>query len=84
VIAEDVVEERPAEAAAELGRIARTVPSRTRVRPGSLLAAKAATEYVYVAQDMRRILFVAVSLFGAMIALWVLLVMLKVVALPFY
>src|SRR4051795_8453915 len=86
VIAEDIVEEHPAEAAAELERVARTVPSRTGVRtkPGSLLAARAATEYVYVAMDMRRILFVAAALFGTLIVLWLLLVILKVIPLPFY
>lgn len=84
MIAEDVVEEHPAQAAAEVERVARTVPARGRARPGSLLAVKAATEYVYVAQDMRRILFVAAALFGTMIVLWLLLVILKVVALPFY
>ncbi|HEY5488947.1 MAG TPA: hypothetical protein VIK00_03835 [Candidatus Limnocylindrales bacterium] len=84
VIAEDVVEERPVEAAAELERISNTVPARTRSRPGSLLAARAATEYVYVAQDMRRIIVVAAALFGTMILLWLLIVGLKVIALPFY
>jgi hypothetical protein len=48
------------------------------------LAARAATEYVYVAKDMRRILFVAVLLTGVMLALWLLLVVLKLVPLPFY
>jgi hypothetical protein len=86
VIAEDIVEERPAEAAAALETVARTVPTRAGVRtkPGSLLAAKAATEYVYVAQDMRRILFVAALLFGAMIILWLVLVVMRVIPLPFY
>ena len=86
VIAEDVVEDRPATAADELERVARTVPTRAgmRVKPGSLLAAKAATEYVYVALDMRRILMVAGALFGTLVLLWLLLVVMRVIALPFY
>ena len=86
IIAEDVVDDRPAEAAHELERVARTVPTRTglRSKPGSLLAARAATEYVYVSLDMRRILVVAGALFGTLIVLWLLLVVMKVVALPFY
>jgi hypothetical protein len=84
VIAEDVIEERPAAAAAELETVARSTPMRARMRPGSLLAAKAATEYVYVAQDMRRILFVAAILFGALIILWMALVVMRVIPLPFY
>lgn len=86
LIAEDIVEERPAEAAQEIEAVARTVPTRAggRTKPGSLLAVKAATEYVYVAQDMRRILLVAAALFGTLIVLWLLLVQLRVIALPFY
>lgn len=86
VIAEDVIEEHPAEAATELERVAKTVTPRpgARTKPGSLLAARAASEYVYVAQDMRRILLVAAALFGTLIVLWLIFVILKVVALPFY
>ena len=84
-IAEDIVEDRPAEAAHELEKIARAASVRHRTaKPGSMLAAKAATEYVYVAQDMRRILFVAAALFGVLIVSWVLIVLLRVVPLPFY
>ena len=83
IVAEDVVEDRPATAAAVLDSNARNHP-RARVKPGSMLAAKAATEYVYVAKDMRRILFVAVLLGLVMIVLWVLLVVMRVVPLPFY
>jgi len=83
VAAEDVVEDRPATAAAVLESSARNYP-RARVKPGSLLAAKAATEYVYVAKDMRRILLVAGALVGVMLVLWVLLVVMRVVPLPFY
>ena len=42
-----------------------------RVRPNSLLAARAAEEYVYVAQDLRRIALVAVLLFGLLFATWI-------------
>jgi Flp pilus assembly protein TadB len=86
IIAEDVMEERPAEAADELERIAQTVPARpgTRTKPGSLLAVRAASEYVYVAQDMRRILVVAGALFATMFILWALLVVMRVIPLPFY
>ena len=65
-------------------RVARAIPARQRVKPGSLLAARAATEYLYVSQDMRRILLVAGSLFGTLVVLWVLLVVLRVIQLPFY
>jgi hypothetical protein len=83
-IAEDMIEEHPAEAVAELERAERSLPLRARMKPGSILAAKAATEYVYVAQDMRRILFVAALLFGTLIILWAALVVMRVIALPFY
>ena len=84
IIASDVIEGKPSEAATELEQIARSTPARGRVRPGSLLAVRAASEYVYVAQDMRRILLVAGALFGTLIVLWLLLVILRVIALPFY
>jgi hypothetical protein len=45
---------------------------------------RAATEYVYVAQDMRRIIVVAVLLFGALVALWLAVVVLRVIPLEFY
>jgi len=85
IIAEDIVENRPEEAKAELDRYSRS-PQRThhKVKAGSILAARAATEYVYVAQDLRRILAVAGILVGILFALWLLLVVLKVIALPFY
>jgi len=83
IVAEDVVEDRPSDAAAILAANAR-MHSRSRVKPGSMLAAKAATEYVYVAKDMRRILFVAALLVAVMLVLWVMLVVMKVVPLPFY
>ena len=85
IIAEDIVEYRPVEAKAELDRYSRA-SQRThhKVKAGSILAARAANEYVYVAQDLRRILLVAGALIGLLFALWALVVVLKVVALPFY
>ena len=84
LIAEDMIDQHPAEAAAELEKAERSLPMRARMKPGSILAAKAATEYVYVAQDMRRILFVAALLFGTLIILWMALVVMRVIPLPFY
>lgn len=83
VAAEDVMEDRPAAAAAVLEANARSHP-RHRVKAGSLLATRAATEYVYVAKDMRRILIVTALLLGIMLVLWLLLVVMRVVPLPFY
>jgi hypothetical protein len=57
---------------------------RHRPKPGSLLAERAANEYVYVAQDMRRILIVAGGLTVLLFALWLLIVVMRVIELPFY
>lgn len=62
----------------------RTTHTRTKVKAGSLLAARAATEYVYVGRDMRQILVVAGALFGALFVLWLLVVVWRVIPLPFY
>jgi hypothetical protein len=43
-----------------------------------VLAGRAATEYVYVAQDLRRIALVAVSLIGILLLLWIVLVVMGV------
>ena len=77
-IAEDTVAGR-ADSAVDERTAGRAAVARTRARPSSLLAAKAATEYVYVAQDVRRILVVATALFGVMFALWILIVVAKVI-----
>ncbi len=53
--------------------------SPTSVRPGSILAAKAAQEYRYVTLDLRRIVVVVGTLFAAMFALWVAVDVLRVV-----
>ena len=87
VVAEDVVEQHPAEAANELERAAaaqRGTRVHHKVKAGSLLAARAATEYLYVAQDLRRILVVAAGLVAVLISLWLVIVVLKLVPLPFY
>jgi hypothetical protein len=55
-----------------------TSPIRSRAKPTGMLAAKAATEYVYVAQDLRRIVAVAALLFGIMFALWILLEVVRI------
>lgn len=86
VAAEDIVEDRPEEARVELERAAPRAGTRVhhKVKAGSVLAARAATEYVYVSQDMRRILLVASALVGILFALWLLVVVLRVIPLPFY
>jgi hypothetical protein len=84
VIAEDIAEERPAAARAELERVARATGPRHRIKAGSLLAARAATEYLYVAKDMRRIVVVAALVFGTLILLWALIVVMRVLPLAFY
>lgn len=43
---------------------------RVKVKPDSLLAQRAADEYVYVGKDLRRIVVVAGILFAALIVLW--------------
>ena len=78
-IAEDMVEHRPVAAAQEVQRVARSTPARQRATASSLLATRAAQEYVYVAQDVRRIILVAAALFGIMILLWLLIVVARVI-----
>ena len=86
MVAEDIVDDRPEEARAELGRAAPRAGTRVhhKIKAGSVLAARAATEYVYVSQDMRRILLVASGIIGLLFALWMLVVVLRVIHLPFY
>ncbi|MFN8620458.1 MAG: hypothetical protein U0869_12730 [Chloroflexota bacterium] len=50
----------------------RSTPGRVKVKPDSLLATRAADEYVYVRADLRRITTVAAVLFGVLILLWLL------------
>jgi hypothetical protein len=83
-IAEGLAEERPAATRAEVERVARATGTRHRIKAGSLLAARAATEYLYVARDMRRIVFVAALLFGTLFTLWALIVVMRVFPLSFY
>jgi len=61
-----------------------TPQARQRVKPGSLLAARAATEYVYVTQDLKRITLVGGLIFATLIGLWLLIVVMRVIPLPFY
>jgi hypothetical protein len=56
--------------------IARSTPGRPKIKPNSLLAVKAETEYVYVGRDLRRIVTVGATLFGILLVLWVVLVVL--------
>jgi hypothetical protein len=91
-IAEEAVEESSADVPAPVAvrRATRGTPLQTstrvhhKIKAGSLLATRAATEYVYVAQDMRRILGVAALLIGGMFVLWLLIVVMRVIELPFY
>jgi len=48
----------------------RSTRGRAKVKEGSLLAERAAKEYVYVGVDLRRIVVVAAVLMGTLIALW--------------
>jgi hypothetical protein len=63
-------------------------PTRTAVRqrakPGSLLAARAATEYTYVGQDLRRIAVVSLVLLGVMLAAWLAIAVFRLIPLDFY
>ena len=49
-----------------------------KMKPNSVLAARAAEEYVYVGEDLRHIAVVAVSLFAVLILLWLVVVVLNV------
>jgi hypothetical protein len=63
----------------------RTAPSRpqaaqrTGAKASSLLAAKAANEYVYVERDLRRISMFAAGIVAAMVVLWLLIDVTKIV-----
>ena len=78
-LADERVDERRSGATEENASDVRSAPNRSRARPSALLAARAATEYVYVAQDVRRIAAVAALLFGTMLVLWVLIVVARVI-----
>ncbi len=72
--ATSLVEVQPG--AASTAAISRSLPGRIKVKPNSLLAARAETEYVYVGRDLRRIVIVGAGMFGTLIVLWILLVVL--------
>jgi len=57
---------------------------RPRAKPGSILAARSATEYAYVAQDLKRIAILTASLFAILFGLWLIVVVWKLIPLPFY
>jgi hypothetical protein len=65
-------------AAADASRPVSNVMRGGRVRPNSLLAARSVEEYVYVAQDLRRIGAVALLLFGLLFAAWIALELLGI------
>lgn len=62
--------------AASTAAISRSLPGRIKVKPNSLLAARAETEYVYVGRDLRRIVIVGSTMFGTLLLLWIVLVVL--------
>lgn len=78
------IRSHPRTEGATSARASRAARANQRVKPGSLLAARAATEYVYVTQDLKRITVVGGLLFAALIVLWLLIVVLRVIPLPFY
>ena len=78
-VAEAVLDGRPASAAGQLRQARGATPARSRAKPSNLLATQAANEYVYVAQDIRRIGVVAAGLFATMLVLWLLIVVLRVI-----
>ena len=84
-IEEPAVQERSTPARAEPQRAPRSgTRVHHKIKAGSVLAARAATEYVYVAQDIRRIVLVTSALVTVLFVLWFLLVVAKVIPLPFY
>jgi len=82
--AADQAAAQPAGDAPAPTRAARAGRVHQRIKAGSLLAARAATEYVYVAQDLKRITLLGALIVGALIVLWLLIVVLRVIPLPFY
>ena len=85
VVAEEITEPIPLTATTDSRQPTRSSQRvHHKIKAGSILATRAATEYVYVAQDMRRIFLVAGGLTGLLFVLWLLIVVLKVIELPFY
>jgi hypothetical protein len=58
--------------------------ARQRAKPGSLLASRSATEYAYVASDLRRITVVSVILLAIMLAAWLAIAVFGLIPLDFY
>lgn len=82
--AQIVAEERRAEAARsgsrDRGRAPFEATARGRGRESGLLAARAAEEYTYVARDVRRIVTVGGTLLGVMLAIWLVVEVLHIIA----
>jgi hypothetical protein len=49
-----------------------------KVKPTSALAARAAQEYVYVGEDLRRIARVSIAMLALMVVLWLIIVVANV------
>jgi hypothetical protein len=65
-----IVTASAAAAPAALRAPSRSTPGRLKVKPDSLLASRAKDEYVYVREDLRRIVIVDGGLLIALIVLW--------------
>lgn len=63
-----IADERPRATVADT--VARRVPGRAKIKANSVLAARAAEEYLYVGPDLRRIVIVGAGLFATLIVLW--------------
>ena len=57
-----------------------TIGRRSQARPSSLLARHAETEYVYVARDIRHIVYVAAAIAAILVVLWVLIDLVHVIS----
>jgi hypothetical protein len=55
-------------------RVTRSTPGRLKYKPDSVLAARAATEYRYVDQDLKRIALLGGALFAILILLFLIIV----------
>jgi hypothetical protein len=70
----------PAAAAAGAGAVRSPLPRSGPARQ-SALAVRAATEYIYVGQDLRHIALLASAIAGVLVVLWVIIDVLRVVQL---
>lgn len=75
-------EDRPAATAARPpAGIARSTPGRAKIKPNSLLASRASSEYLYLGKDLRHIALYGTGLFVALLLIWVLVVPLNLLGL---